>query len=281
MQQPFDMGPLLQAFIGQTQQATAPVAPAQEGSPWQQELLETVNPQKVRQQNIRRAMATAAQALATTPGNFLQGVSAAASTGANAYLNGQEQAQARRAQVMQQIDQAQSRDRDERLSKLAAAIGIGRGIQNDQYGRQRDAVSDQRYTDETKYRRDQDVLDRKDRRLTRAYNDMLSQSQTLTTKRAIRSELRTLETQLKEEAKYNEAMTPQAVQAQIDQRRAELEEYYGISLDDSIDASASPQVVKPDASSALQEARDALAKGADPAAVRQRLIDNGYDASGL
>jgi hypothetical protein len=110
---------LISTFMGQTQQGlNAPAAP------WQQELLETVNPEKVKRQNIARALAQASTAMATTPGNFLSGISAAAATGANSYLTSRDQAEAERAKVQQLVQMSQQKDQDRRLGLLMDAIGV-------------------------------------------------------------------------------------------------------------------------------------------------------------
>lgn len=117
---------LYSTFLGQTTSAYN-----QPESPWQQELMASVNPQKTRADNIKRALAQASMALATTPGNFLTGLSAAAGTGANAYLQGQDEAEQNRMKAMQLVQMAQQKDQDRRLSLLMGAIGVNRDIQSD------------------------------------------------------------------------------------------------------------------------------------------------------
>ncbi|MEN6539139.1 MAG: hypothetical protein ABFC67_05965, partial [Mizugakiibacter sp.] len=118
---------LIASIMGQTQ--TALDAPA---APWQQELLETVNPEKVKRQNIARALAQASTAMATTPGNFLAGVSAAASTGADSYLTARDEAETERARVQQLVQMQQQRDQDRRLDLLMGALGVQRNQIQDQ-----------------------------------------------------------------------------------------------------------------------------------------------------
>lgn len=139
---------LYQTFLGQTNEAMN-----EPPAPWQQELMETVNPQKVRAQNIKRALAQASMSLATTPGNFLTGLSAAAGTGANAYLTAQDDSEQQRMRAMQLVQVAQQKDKDRRLSLLQDALGVGRNLQSDkiaeedrQYRRGRDAKQDERQT---------------------------------------------------------------------------------------------------------------------------------------
>lgn len=119
---------LAQTFLGETDSAlNQPVS-----SPWQQELLETVNPQKVRAQNIKRAIAQASVRLATTPGDFLTGISAAAGEGANSYLQQQDQAQQDRMKAMQLVELAQQKQQDRRLQLLHDALGVRRDLTQDQ-----------------------------------------------------------------------------------------------------------------------------------------------------
>ncbi|MEN6302246.1 MAG: hypothetical protein ABFD84_02755 [Candidatus Polarisedimenticolia bacterium] len=123
---------LIASIMGQTQ--TALDAPA---APWQQELLETVNPEKVKRQNIARALAQASTAMATTPGNFLAGVSAAASTGADSYLTARDEAETERARVQQLVQMQQQRDQDRRLDLLMGALGVQRNQIQDQQSTER------------------------------------------------------------------------------------------------------------------------------------------------
>lgn len=110
---------LLATFMGQADTALN-AGPA----PWQQELLETVNPEKVKRQNIARALAKASTAMATTPGNFLAGVSAAAATGADSYLTDRQRAEDDRMKAMQLVQLSQQKDQDRRMSLLMDAIGV-------------------------------------------------------------------------------------------------------------------------------------------------------------
>ena len=218
---------LIANIMGQTDTAlNAPPAP------WQQELLETVNPQKVKRQNIARALAQASTAMATTPGNFLAGVSAAAATGADSYLTGKDQAEDERIKVQQLVQMQGQKDQDRRLSLLMDAIGV-----------QRNQIQDKQSAEESKAR-----TDYYNRRGTGAApGNGLTQSQILTTKRAIRGELRTLENQLLESAKLDESLTPEAIESAIAERQMELEEYYGITLDapDTPQQGATPKVQQP------------------------------------
>ena len=113
-------------FQGQTN--TALNQPQQ---PWQNELMASVNPDKQRHDNIRMALAQASQALATTPGNFLAGLSAAAGTGANSYLQAKQNSEDARIKAMQITALAQPQQQDRRLQLLHDAIGVGRDLSND------------------------------------------------------------------------------------------------------------------------------------------------------
>lgn len=136
-----DLDQIYQTFLGQTTSALNEPA-----APWQQELMETVSPEKVRRDNIKKTLAQASMALATTPGNFLTGLSAAAGTGANAYLQAKDDAEQNRMKAMQLVQLAQQKQQDRRLSLLMDAIGVNRNIQ-----------SDKRSDEETTYRRGRDT----------------------------------------------------------------------------------------------------------------------------
>lgn len=126
--------PLLDAILGQTNQIATD---AQQPPAWQDDLMASVDPAEMRNQSIRKALAQASMALATTPGNFLQGVAAAAGTGANAYLQGRDEDTLRRVKTMQMINQAQQQSADRRLRALMDAFGVQSGQEADRLGRER------------------------------------------------------------------------------------------------------------------------------------------------
>lgn len=223
---------IYQTFLGQTNDALN-----EPQAPWQQELMETVNPEKVRRDNIKRALAQASMALATTPGNFMEGLSVAAGAGANSYLNAQQDAEQQRMRAMQLVHAAQQKQNDRRLALLMDAIGVNRDIK-----------SDKQAEEETAYRRDRDK--KADARQAKLDDSLIASrtrprasgvgsvdgsgmtsGQVLTTKRAIRREIDGFERQLREDQKFDENLTDEQIEQMIEQRRIELEDYYGISLD--------------------------------------------------
>jgi hypothetical protein len=212
---------LLATFMGQADTALN-AGPA----PWQQELLETVNPEKVKRQNIARALAKASTAMATTPGNFLAGVSAAAATGADSYLTDRQRAEDDRMKAMQLVQMSQQKDQDRRLNLLMDAIGVQRDSEKHKVGLDRDRA----YTDYYKRR-------------GAGANGTLSPAQVQTNKRAVRSELRA-ERRALERQVNDGTITPEQMDQRMQDLQFELEEYYGVTADESGEA-ASPQVVAP------------------------------------
>ena len=239
---------LYQTFLGQTNEAMN-----EPPAPWQQELMETVNPQKVRAQNIKRALAQASMALATTPGNFLTGLSAAAGTGANAYLTAQDEAEQQRMKAMQLVQMAQQKDKDRRLALLHDAFGVGRSLQNDkiaeeerQYGRRKDERQEARQT-----RLDDSLIRYRERPRIGGGAAGLSDNQVATIKRSIRREMDTERRRLEDEAEMNENLTPDEIERRVDDVRREAEDYYGISVDDGASGeNPAPQVSNPSTSAA-------------------------------
>jgi hypothetical protein len=160
-----DLSSLISAFTGQ---ATAPTPSTT--MPWQQALMEQVDPEKARQQNIAQALAKAGAAMASTPGNFLTGLSNAATTGANAYISERPNIDARRAQALLQIQQQQQQDQERQLNRLRDAIGVQSGADNTQYQRGRDAIQEQQWQKsfdaEQEYRNQQLALSKKGRTIS-------------------------------------------------------------------------------------------------------------------
>lgn len=230
-------------FMGQTDSALN--APEQ---PWQQELLETVNPEKVKRQSIKKALAQASMAMATTPGNFLTGLSAAASTGANSYIDAQDQAEQDRIKAQQLIQVAQQKQQDRRLSLLMDAIGVDRNLK-----------SDKREEAETTYRHGRDA--KSDARQEKLDNSLisyrekgrngnasgLSPAQVQTTKRTIRKELDDLEKSLRKPDPLSDAppLSEEEIQQKLEERKAMLGNYYGIDVDSS--NASTPTVAQPGA----------------------------------
>lgn len=239
---------LISSFMGQTNSATSAGSPS-----WQDELLETVNPEKQRRRNIARALQQASTTLASTPGDFLTGLAAASGQGANAYITGRDDSEQQRMRVQQLLQGVQQKDQDRRLDLLLDAIGV-----------QRNLVSDQRQAEEGRARQSDRQSDRAlrkaesearqsywNRRGTNGAGGTseLTKNQILTTKRAIRSELKSFESQLLESARLDESITPETIKGELEQRRMKLEEYYGIDLDQPAGsapaAAPSPTVAQP------------------------------------
>lgn len=261
---------MYQTFLGQTNDAMNEPA-----APWQQELMETVSPQKVRAQNIKRALAQASLALATTPGNFLTGLSAAASTGANAYLTAQDDSEQQRMRAMQLVQMAQQKDQDRRLSLLHDAIGVRRNLQSEkiadeerQYRRGRDAKADERQK-----RLDDSLIDYRNRPRSGGASGGLTQNQIGVFKRDIRRQMDAERKRLEEEAKLDESITPEAIEQQLDEYRIELEDYYGISGDDG--AAPTPTVPNGSEPSASAGGSGSITAQAPPP-LDQRIVGKVY-----
>lgn len=238
-----DLASLISTFTG----AAASPAPAP-AMPWQQQLLEQVDPEKARRQNIAQALAKASAALATTPGNFLSGLSNAAATGANAYVGERANIDARRTQALQQIQQQQQQDEDRRLQRLRDAIGVQSQADNTAYSRGRDIISDQRYNDEQAYRKtlDQQNYDLRKQQVDSLANYRVDKLAVDKEKRAIRIKSGgnvEAERRLRLDAVYRNlsefqkslgtAYTPEEQASQKDQvaqKRAELESAYAIDI---------------------------------------------------
>jgi hypothetical protein len=308
-----DLASLIQTFTNQSMQPSTP------DMPWQQQLLKEVDPESARRRNIATALQKASAALATTPGDFLTGLSSAASVGAGSYLEGREANDMKRMQAMQAIQQANATQRERDLSRLKDAIGIQSGYEKNQYDRERDRVADSQW----QAGHDRSIANDK---ATQDYRDRSLQSLTQyrTDRVAIDRHKQTIKTQaggnveaerrLRLNAVYDnlqefqkslgQASTPEDQESQriqVDAKRKELEAAYGIDTrtgqftDQPVPEVKNPATIKtpgapgkadkgsakPSPVDALQQARDAIAQGADPQAVRQRLIENGYDASGL
>jgi len=166
---------LLSTFLTETQNANSR-APAA----WQQELLETIDPVKQKKRNFARALAQASQALATTPGNFLTGLSTAASAGANSYIDGRDRNDLARVAAMREIDQARRGESDDALARMERALGVGLRVDDRNYRTKRDTQQDLIAEEDRDYTRKRN--ERTDARLDR-------QAQSLDTYRRERNEL--------------------------------------------------------------------------------------------
>ena len=308
--------PLVKTFLGEsTGSITGPAMPQQ---PWQQELMAAVNPEKVRRQNMAKALLAASGAMASTPGSFLTGLSAGAVQGAQAYQKGQEDSEAQRVRAMREIDTANQQYQNTRLDRLRSALGLQQDIEGDAYRRERDRMGDARTAEADAYSREKDERDfalrqqqadsvsayrnrrneiaaakagidatigkrpgdvsglTEDQRrkaldsVNRFTNDFIRRREAAVTDSFASREEK--QVQMAEIAREAEAM-----------KQALMREY---GLDQSPPAAPpAPGVTKQGAKAVppdiMKQARDAIARGADPAAVRQRLIDNGFDGAGF
>jgi hypothetical protein len=106
-------------------------APSQQIPAWQSDLTQSIDPERQRKENIRSALVSAGQTLASTPGNFLQGIAAAAGGGAKTYNEGRNDAVQKRIAAKQFIDEFQRKEEDRRLDKLKELVGVGRNYNAD------------------------------------------------------------------------------------------------------------------------------------------------------
>lgn len=205
---------LLSSITGETEQMNN-IAPA----PWQQELLDTVSPEKAQKRRIAQALAQASTAMATTPGDFLSGVSAAAATGANSYIQGGEDMDAERIKAMAAVDTARRREQEAKLDRLHRLFTATRSAERDASGGE--------------------------------FGPGNTRAQHLTNMRHIDNELASYERVLRERDKENRAahakqngpdemvytdpniikMSEGLIKEELRKRRAELEQRYGIRGD--------------------------------------------------
>ena len=315
-----DYSTLLNAFIGQSDAMNA--APP---APWQGELMKMVNPEEQRRQNLAKALAAASGALASTPGNFLQGLAAGASQGSTALVDGQQQGMMQRLQALQSIDQANRQAQADKLGRIYQALGLvgqqedrtyqrGQAADATAYQRQRDKIGDQRWNQEFDLRQKQaDSIDayRKGRNdiaaakagIDSALGRVPGDTKPLTPderRKALDSINRFTDLYFKQKASEIEndySISLDEKPMRREQAWAESQKYkqslmieYGLMSDPS--AGASPPGTDPsgtfkggptsagggpDRATVEAEAKAALAKGKDPAALRARLTEMGYD----
>lgn len=311
-----DLASLVQAFTGQASQPSSP------DLPWQNQLMQQVDPETARRRNIANALQKASAALATTPGNFLTGLSAAANTGAGEYLQGRDANDMKRIEAMRAIEQANTAQKDRDLGRLKDAFTVQNQYDNTVYGREQDAKRTDQWEREFGYRRTQDEKNHELRvqqvqsldayRQAKAGIDIATgktsgASGTLTAGQRIAAlnaiNKFTFDFEKRRIAAINDDWSIPAEEKPARLAAiAQEKEAFKQSLMQEYQLDGAPQVQNPAASTtpgaggktdkggavakpapdmALQQARDAIARGADPEAVRQRLIQNGYDASGL
>lgn len=288
-----DFNTLLNAFVGQSQAMDA--APP---APWQGELMKMVNPEEQRRQNMARALAAASSALGSTPGNFLQGIAAGASQGSTALVDGQQQDAQRRMQAMQMIDQANRQAQSDKLGRLQQALGLVGQQEDRTYQRGQDAaaadyrtkragIEDQRWNQEFDLKKmkagilgGQRPLSPDQKRqardsVNRAANDFYQRKM-----EAINADVEASTTPDMHAAEFEKARQQAWADAQEYKRSLMVE--YGLSEAPpagSADAfkSGPTSAGQPDRATVESEAAAALAKGKDPAALRARLTEMGYD----
>lgn len=266
------LDPIYETFLGR-----ANTVLNEPDAPWQQELMESVNPEKVRRQSIMRALAQASQTLATTPGNFLTGLSAAAATGADSYLTGQDQAEQDRMRAMQLVSAAQQKAEDRRLALLHDALGVKRSLQQDQiaederqYQRGRDAKADARQE-----KLDNSIIEYRSRPRGAGGSGTLSENQISVIKGRIRREMDIERRRLEERAQLDETLTPEEIESQMNDLRIELEDYYGISGTSEVPMSgkSDQQVIKTD--NALAGGTGTIVANTPPP-LEQRIVGKVY-----
>lgn len=291
---------LLQAITGQTQQLNAAPPAA-----WQQSLTQATDPAKLKREAISKALATAGRAMATTPGNFLTGLSAGITSGADQYLTQRDANEQQRIAAQMEIDKAQRNDQEARLRRITDLFGITRGVENDQYNRGRDKVGDARYEDERTWNRgrqtrlDDLASERVDIAKERAKIDAervglksgsltgkpLSEWQQAQVRRDIEREVSDFMDGLPNAYTEEDRQANEKAVAEYRTRMYQIQnfdpstgQYLGGQGSASTTGGKKAAVSQDDA---LAQAREAIAAGAPADKVRQRLIENGFDPSGL
>lgn len=231
-----DIDTLISAFTGQIQSALA-----NDTSPWQQELLESINPEKQRRRNIARALQQASQAMVQTRGTLMDGLSAAAATGANAYVTGRENEEDYAAKVRQALAMDRAKQQDRRLALLMDAIGVRRNQEADARNKAETDAKVAWYN----------------RRGTNTAEDSLSPAQAATNKRFAFTQLNNYENELR-----RNLVPENEIPGLIEQKKAELEQAFGIRFDAA--QSAAPQVGAPDQNVTQF---DMMTSGGDPGGI--------------
>lgn len=283
---------------------------------WQQELLKTVDPEHARKQAIRQALAKASMTLATTPGNFLTGLSAAAATGANEWANAQPEMDQRRMQVLNTLRQMNQQNVDQRLGRISDMIQMRRGINSD--ARQADEQSYDRQMKEREfglresqamgneaYRQGRLEIARQKAEQDARKIDAAIGAPGASGPKTFQQRRLALDSITKAVQAYRETLgDPRwmgeeeraAASHQVQEYEATLFTRYGIDpatgafvdpgMSGGMQSSKPPTTSKfgpdrPSQDDAINEARAAIARGADRAKVIERLKSMGYDASGL
>lgn len=287
-----DLKPLVDQFIGSSGQLS--IAPSQQVS-WQDELMKTIDPERERRKNIAQALLSASAALASTPGNFLQGLSSAAVQGATAYNQGRDAIDQRRTAGLRMIDQDRQQQEDRRLEQLYRTFGIA-----DRYNdSERAAANDQRDFNYRKGRDEkQDAFTEK--RIAIADRNAASRAgipKGLNFATGENLKMRKYAQLGLNRNDFFDDAEKAAAQAEYDAYAEMVDQEVARGRSGESKPTPAPTVQNPDQGilpnqsgtpektgalktppqDVLMQAEEAIRRGADPAAVRQRLIDNGYD----
>lgn len=141
-----NLQPLYDAFIGQSQ---APQASSTTGPSWQELLKTQLDPAYQKKQALKKALLAASSALLNTKGDFMGGLAQAANQGASTYNDARDRSQSQQIEAMQLLEKSEQEKREQSLSRLRDAIGIGQSVnssiraaENDKWTRDRQTKQD-------------------------------------------------------------------------------------------------------------------------------------------
>lgn len=123
-----NLQPLFDSLMSET---NAQASLATQPPAWQEELLKHVDPAAQKKRALRQALISGFTAMAQTPGDFLKGVTAGVTTGANNYVKQRDEDPMERIRAQKAIDEMQRSQRADKLARMKDAFGLGREMNSE------------------------------------------------------------------------------------------------------------------------------------------------------
>lgn len=122
----------LQPLIDQLFKPQASAVPSARPDDWQQDLMQSVDPDVQKKERIRNLLATVGNTLSTTPGNFLQGLAAGAGKGATLYNQQRTDDKEKRIAAQRLIHDFNQKQMDRQTGQVTDKLNIARTLNKDE-----------------------------------------------------------------------------------------------------------------------------------------------------